>query len=127
MAAVGDVVPEMPITIPFRDMVTYSGEGNIHSSDEEAAAQGLGSALIQGGQLTGHFVRYLMQSFGATALVGGGISATFLRPVRADVEVFIGGTVTAASESHVECDLWFRDEAGQKLAVATARVSVGTD
>jgi len=115
-------------SIVFNKMMRYSGEGNIHSSEEEAKKSGLGGVIVQGGQLVGYLTEMMLQTFGLSYLDRGEISVTFLVPVRPGDTVFTCGsvkeTIVDGDRQVLDCEIWLENQSEQTVAVGSAKVAV---
>lgn len=124
-ATEGAELPNIRISVDLDEMRQYSGEGNIHSSDEQARRRGLGRALVQGGQLTGYLVRLILEAFGSRALDSGEIAVTFLRPARANEPLVAGGKVLQAEGARIQCEIWIDNASGERVASGRATADAG--
>jgi acyl dehydratase len=117
--------------ITFDTMRAYSGETGIHAQEDAGKEQGLGGALVQGGQLVAYLNQMMTDNFGASYLRGGEIAVSFIKPVRpSDVirgkgvvqEVRVEGTA-----QRLTCEVWLENQAGEKTTVGSASVSLSTE
>jgi acyl dehydratase len=116
--------------IPVRKAITiermrsYSGEDNIHGSDEAGEAWGLGGALVQGGQLVGYLNEMMTRTLGAGFLKGGEIAVSFVQPVRTGDVVVSGGELSGehyvAGRLRLDYDVWLTNQNGDKVTVGKA-------
>ena len=111
-------------TISMQRMREYSGESGIHSDDQAAQAQGLGGALVQGGQLAGYLNEMMVRSLGRGFIEGGEIAVSFVQPVRdGDVVRTRGELISSASQgsgTRMEFDIWLENQRGEKVTVGKA-------
>lgn len=117
--------PVLTKTAAIEKMQRWSGDvRNIHTDPEAAKAWGLGTALVQGGQLVAYLNEFLLRTFRAGYLEGGEINVSFIKPVRP------GDTVTAKAESkgesvvggrrRAELDVWLENQQGEKVTAGKA-------
>ncbi len=107
--------------ISFETMRRYSGEAGIHGQEDAGKEQGLGGALVQGGQLVAYLNQMMTDNFGEGYLRGGEISVAFIKPVRpGDVIVGKGVIRETDGEHRAVCDVWLENQDGEKTTVGTA-------
>lgn len=110
--------------ITIEQMKVYSGGTNIHTSEDAGKDWGLGGALVQGGQLVGYLIEFMIRSEGEKFLSGGEISASFVKPVRPGnvVEVKASPAETSTPNGVPELQIWLENQDGEKVTVGTARI-----
>lgn len=110
--------------VTMQKMARYSGAGNFHSDDEAGEQQGLGGALVQGGQLVGYLNEMLVRSLGAGFIAGGELSVNFIKPARPGDTLSTHGTLTGTAlqdgRKRGTFDIWLENQHGEKLTVGTA-------
>ena len=110
--------------ITFDTMRRYSGDTGIHSQEDAGKEQGLGGALVQGGQLVAYLNQMMTDNFGKYYLTGGEISVSFIKPVRPGDVVHGRGVVREihpiGARQQVVCEVWLENQGGEKTTVGTA-------
>jgi acyl dehydratase len=116
--------PALTKVITIEKMRSYSGAGGIHGDDKAAQEQGLGGALVQGGQLVGYLDEMMVRLLGDGFVRGGEISVTFIQAARAGDTLTTRGAVKSTSvvdgRERVECEVWLENQKGEKTTVGTA-------
>jgi 3-hydroxybutyryl-CoA dehydratase len=112
--------------ITFDTMRKYSGATGIHAREDAGKEQGLGGALVQGGQLVAYLNQMMTDNFGEGYLRGGEISVSFIKPVRPGDAVRGRGVVqeirVEGATQRLICEVWLENQAGEKTTVGTASV-----
>ncbi len=112
--------------ITLDTMRAYSGRTGIHAQEEAGKEQGLGGALVQGGQLVAYLNQMMTDNFGASYLRGGQIAVSFIKPVRPGDVVRSKGIVREirpeGAMQRLTCEVWLENHAGEKTTVGTASV-----
>ena len=110
--------------ISFETMRKYSGEKGNHGQDDAGKKQGLGGALVQGGQLVAYLNQMMTDNFGQGYLRGGEISVSFIKPVRPGDGIITKGVVREIhcidGRHRAVCDVWLENQAGEKTTLGTA-------
>ncbi len=114
--------------ISFETMRRYSGESGIHSQEDAGKEQGLGGALVQGGQLVAYLNQMMTDNFGEGYLRGGDIAVSFVKPVRPGDVVTTNGVVqdlrADGPRTRAVCEVWLQNQHGDKTTVGTASAFV---
>lgn len=114
--------------ISFETMRKYSGETGVHAQDDAGKENGLGGALVQGGQLAAYLNQMMIDNFGEGYLRGGEISVSFIRPVRSGDVITTKGIVQEVrpegTQFRTVCEVWLENQKGEKTTVGTASVIV---
>ena len=110
--------------ITFETMRRYSGDTGIHAQQDAGKEQGLGGALVQGGQLGAYLNQLMTDNFGEGYLRGGDIAVSFRKPVRAEDVIATNGIVREirpeAARIRVTCEVWLENQDGEKTTVGRA-------
>jgi acyl dehydratase len=116
--------PELTHEVTMARMTAYSGENNIHSSDELARARGLGGAIMQGGHLVGLLNEMMTRALGRGYLVGGEIDVSFVRAARPGDTIVTKAAATAVTADErgrrIVCDVWIENQRAEKVVVGIA-------
>ena len=114
--------------ITFDTMRRYSGDTGIHAQEDAGKVQGLGGALVQGGQLVAYLNQMMTDNFGERYLRGGEISVSFIKPVRPGDAVRARGVVqeirAEGAKQRLVCEVWLENQTGEKTTVGTASVAM---
>ncbi len=110
--------------ISFETMRKYSGEKGIHAQEDAGKEQGLGGALVQGGQLVAYLNQMMTQNFGEGYLRGGEISVSFIKPVRPGDVLITKGIIreihSSEGKRRAVCEVWSENQDAEKTTVGTA-------
>lgn len=121
---VGSELTGEPKRISLQTMRRYSGTSGIHAQDDDAKDQGLGGALVQGGQLTAYLNHMMTSHFGEAYLSGGNIAVSFIKPGRNGDVLTPKGIVKEEQPEgervRLVCEVWLENQNGDKVTVGTA-------
>ena len=110
--------------ITFETMRRYSGDTGIQAQQDAGKEQGLGGALVQGGQLVAYLNQMMTDNFSEGYLTGGETSVSFIRPVRPGDLIFGKGIVqeirAEGARHRLVCGVWLENQDGEKTTVGTA-------
>ena len=117
--------------ISFETMRKYSGEKGIHGQDDAGNEQGLGGALVQGGQLVAYLNQMMTDNFGEAYVAGGEIAVSFIKPVRPGDVIRGRGVVreirAEGAKQRLLCEVWLENHVGEKTTVGNASVSLSEE
>jgi acyl dehydratase len=108
----------------------FQNASSIHTSEEFARSRGLAAPVVPGLQLYAFICQSLQTMFGASWFTTGELEVSFLHGAVVGDTVTVRGAVTGAEilqeGQAVTVDVWCENQEGIKLAVGTAKVTVGS-